>query len=203
MALFREELAELAREGGLTLTLEQQSGLDVHLEALLSRLHQQYGVDATESARRISWGIRVAALLGAAALLAAGILFLHRVWGHVSTPLQVMILTTAPLGLLLAAEIAHTRRADLYYVGLIALAAGVAFVLEINALGAVLNLRDSPLALLAWGCFAVLIAYAYGLRLLLGAGLVLVCAWSGAMVMHLQGYHWVEFMAASQLLIPG
>jgi hypothetical protein len=200
---FKEELAELGREGGLSLTAEQQAGLEAHLQGLVSKLHAEHGVDATESARRISWGIRLASLLGAAALMAAAILFLHRVWGHFSLPLQVLVLTAAPLLLLVAAEIAYARRADLYYVGLCALAAAVAFLAELGALGSVLNLTDSPLVLLAWGMFALLLAYAYGLRLLLGAGLVLVCAWSGAMVLHLQGNHWVEFMQNSQWLIPG
>jgi hypothetical protein len=104
---------------------------------------------------------------------------------------------------LFATELAHRRRVDLYYVGLLALAAGVAFVAGIGALGTVLNLTDSPLALLAWAGFALLLAYAYGLRLLLAAGLVLACAWSGATVLHVQGYQWGDFMQRSQWLIPG
>ncbi len=203
LASFKEELAQLTREGALTLSRDQQTGLDAHLKALLAKLHEQYGVDATESARRVSWGMRIACLLGAAALFAAAILFLHRVWGHLSTPLQVVILTAAPLVLLLAAEIAHTRRVGLYYVGLLAVAAGVGFVMEINALGVVLNLTDSPLVLLGWGSFALLLAYGYGLRLLLGAGLLLIWAGSGATVLHLQGCEWANFLERSQLLIPG
>jgi uncharacterized membrane protein len=99
--------------------------------------------------------------------------------------------------------IAYTRRADLYYVGLIALAAGVALVMELSALGTVLNLTDSPQVLLAWGTFALFTAYAYGLRLILGAGLVLLCAWTAGLVLHMRGYNWPDFMESSQLLIPG
>jgi hypothetical protein len=105
--------------------------------------------------------------------------------------------------LLCAAEIAKARRVDRYYVGLLALAAGVAFVMELGALGTVLNLTDSPLVLLAWGSFALFLAYAYGLRLLLASGLVLICAWAGAMVLHVQGFHWGGFMQRSELIIPG
>jgi len=203
IASFKAELSDLAKEGGLTLTAEQQSGLDAHLQGLLSKFRAEYGVDATDSTKRVSWGMRVASLLGAAALLAAAILFLHRVWGGLSIPVQVLILTTAPMALLVAAEIAYTRRADLYYVGLIALAAGVALVMELSALGAVLNLTDSPQVLLAWGAFALFTAYAFGLRLMLGAGLVLLCAWTAALVLHLRGYNWPDFMDSSQSLIPG
>lgn len=203
IASFKTELSDLAKEGGLTLTAEQQSRLDAHLQGLLSRLQAEYGVDASDSTKRVSWGMRVASLLGAAAFLAAAVLFLHRVWGGLSIPVQVLTLTTAPMVLLVAAEIAHRRRADPYYVGLIALAAGVALVMGLSALGAVLNLTDSPQLLLAWGAFALFTAYAYGLRLILGAGLVLLCAWTAASALHLRGCNWPDFMMSSQWLIPG
>lgn len=203
IALFRAELAELERENGLTLTPEQRTGLEVHVANLLSRFQREYGVDATDSARRVSWGMRVASLLGGAALVAAMVLFLHRIWGNLPTAAQVSILTTAPLAFLAGIEVAFARRADHYYVALLALAAGATFVMEANALGSVLNLTDSPQVLLAWGLFGVLIAYAYGLRLLLGAGLVLLVAYSAALVLNAQGYYWAGVMQTAQLILPG
>ena len=160
-------------------------------------------MDATDSARRISWGMRIASLLGFAALIAALVLFLHRFWGVLPTPAQVAILTGAPLVFLLLAETVFLRRAGQYYVGLFGLAAGVTFVLELNALGSVLNLSDSPHVLLGWGAFGVLIAYAYGLRLMLGLSLVLLCAYSSGLVLHLEGYSWTGFLQSAQLLLPG
>ena len=109
----------------------------------------------------------------------------------------------APLGLLVAAEVTSARRADRYYVGLLSLAAGVALVMELNALGSVLNLADSPQALLTWGLFALLVAYAYGLRLLLGGGLVLLCSYSATLILKAQGYYWLGFVQTAQFLIPG
>jgi hypothetical protein len=203
IALFQAELAELEQEQALTLTPEQRSGLDAHIARLLSRFQQEFGVDATDSARRVSWGMRVIALLGGAALIAAAVLFLHRVWGGLPTAAQVLILTAAPLAFIAGMEAAFVRRAGHYYVGLLALAAGAAFVMESNALGTVLNLTDSPQVLLAWGLFAFLLAYAYGLRLSLGAGLVLLCAYSAALLLNLRGYYWLEFAQTAQLLLPG
>ena len=203
IALFQAELAELEREKGLTLTPDQRAGLDAHLARLLSRFQQEFGVDATDSARRVSWGMRVGSLLGGAALIAAAVFFLHRVWGNLPTAAQVSILTVVPLAFLAGIEAAVARRADQYYVALLALAAGVAFVMELNALGSVLNLTDSPQVLLAWGLFGLLIAYAYGLRLLLGAGLVLLCAYSAALILDLRGYYWLGFMQTAQLFLPG
>jgi hypothetical protein len=203
IAIFRSELAELEREGALNLTPEQRSLLDAHYGELLYGFQRQFGVDVTDSGKRVSWGMRIASLLGGAALIAALVLFLHRIWGNLLGTVQVAILTAAPLALLAGAEAAFARQADRYYVGLLALAAGVAFVLELNALGSVLNLADSPHILLGWGLFAVLVAYAYGLRLVLGAGLVLLCAYTAALVLSFQGYYWAGFMQRTQLLLPG
>lgn len=176
IAAFKAELAELALEGGLVLTPEQQSRLDNHFQSLFSRYQSEYAVELTDATKRVSWGMRVASLLGAAAFMVATILFLHRVWGSLSVPLQVLVLTAAPVALLLATELARTRGVDTYYVSLLALAAGAAFVLETSALGAVLNLHDSPHILLAWGSVGILLAYAYRVRLILAAGLALLCS---------------------------
>ncbi len=203
IASFRSELAELEREGGLKLTPEQRSHLDSHYGGLLSGFQRQFGVDVTDAGKRVSWGMRIASLLGGAALIAALVLFLYRVWGNLPGTAQVAILTVAPLLFLVGAEAAFARQIDRYYVGLLALAAGVVFILELNALGSVLNLVDSPHVLLAWGLFALLVAYAYGLRLLLGAGLVLLCTYMAAVILSLQGYCWTAFMQRTQLLIPG
>jgi uncharacterized membrane protein len=202
IGLFRQELAELEQEQGLTLTPEQRSRLDAHLEGVLSALSRQFGVDATDSARRISWGMRLASLLGGAALVAAGVLFLHRIWGGLPTSAHVLILTTVPLLLLVGAEYAFRRGTDLYYPALLSLMAGVAFCVELNTLGNVMNLAPSPHALLAWASFAMLVAYAFGLRLLLAAGLLLLTAYTAALAMTARGSYWLGFMEESQFLLP-
>ena len=203
IAAFRSELAALEREGALSLTPAQRSRLDAHLDRLLSGFQRQFGADVTDGARRMSWGMRVTSLLGGAALMAGLVLFLQRIWGELPLTAQVAILTAAPLALLAGVEAAHRRQADRYYVALLALGAGAAFVMELGALGSVLNLADSMQVLLAWGLFALLVAYAHGLRLLLGAGLVLLCAYSAALLLTWQGYYWAEFAHRAQALLPG
>lgn len=202
IALFRAELAELEREQALTLTLEQRSRLDAHLEGMLSSLSQQFGIDASESAKRISWVMRVVSLLGGVALGSAAVLFLHRFWGSLPMPAHVVILVAAPLLLLTITELLFRHRVDLYYTTLLGLAAAVAFVIELNALGTMMNLMSSPHAMLAWAFFAVLIAYAYGLRLLLGAGLVLMCAYTAAVWIAALGGYWAAFLDRPEFLIP-
>ena len=202
IALFRQELAELEHEQGLTLSPEQRSRLDTHLQGVLADLSRQFGVDATDSAKRISWGMRLASLLGGAALVAAGVLFLHRIWGVLPTSAHVLTLTTVPLLLLWGAESAFRRGTDLYYPGLLSLMAGVAFCVGFSSLGAVMNLAPSPHALLAWASFALLVAYAFGLRLLLAAGLLLLAAYTAALAMSIRGGYWANFLEHWQFLLP-
>ena len=38
--------------------------------------------------------------------------------------------------------------------------------------------------------------------LILGAGLVLLCAWTAGLALHVRGYNWQDFMESSQWLIP-
>ena len=202
IAAFRAELAELEREQELTLTADQRTRLDAHLEGVLSSFRREFGVDITDTARRISWGMRVASLLGGAALFAALVLFLHRIWGVLPFSAQFGVLTLMPLLLLAALEFAHRRGASAYSKALLGLAAGTAFVLELDALGSVLNLASSAHALLVWALFAILVAYAFGLRLLLGAGLVLLCAYTGALITALGGGHWESFLQRTASLLP-
>jgi hypothetical protein len=107
-----------------------------------------------------------------------------------------------PLLLLTATELMFSRGVDLYYTSLLGLAAVAAYIIELNALGSVMNLAPSPHALLVWALFAILVAYAYGLRLLLGAGLLLMCVYTAAVWIAAQGGSWGAFLERSELLIP-
>jgi uncharacterized membrane protein len=199
---FRAELAALEHEQALVLTPEQRARMEVHLATVLGTLTTQYGADATESGRRISWGMRVAALLGGAALIAAVVLFLHRIWGFLPGAAQFVVLLAVPLGLLAAAGAARRRGVDAYYVSLLALAAGTSFVLGLTTLGTIYNSVPTPHALLAWGLFALATSYALRLRLLLGIGLALLCSYVGALGMTIQGYYWPMFLQRSEYLLP-
>jgi hypothetical protein len=82
------------------------------------------------------------------------------------------------------------------------LAAVVGFVLELNGLGNIFNLVPSAQALLVWGSFAVLLAHAYGLRLTLGAGLLLLCGYTASLLFALTGGYWTDFMSRPESLLP-
>lgn len=178
IGVFRRELAGLEHEGVLSLTPEQRQKLDQHHEAVIADLGRRFDIDATESQKRVSWAMRIASLLGALALCAALALFFQRIWGYLPTPAHVTLLVATPLLLLAATEYAARRAKSLYYAALLSLVAVAAFITDLSILGTIFNMPGSPNALLVWGAFAMILAYVYGLRLPLAAGLL--CLMGGA-----------------------
>ena len=164
---FREELTELEGLGVVALDAGQQERLRLFHEQAIASLAARFDVDASEAEKRLSLGMRVASLLGAMALAAAVYFFFYRFWGGLPTAAQVGLLALAPVLAVAGMEVAARRERTLYVTGILGLVAVAAFVIDLDVLGAVFNLRPSPGAFLAWSAFAGLLAYAYGLRLLL------------------------------------
>ena len=190
---FQRELAELEREGVLELTPEQRARLDAHIEKTMAELALQFDVDTTESQRQISLGMKIASALGGIALCAAVVLFLARYMGYWPTPLQVGVLVTIPIVLTLGAEFAARREKTLYYATLISIVAFAAFVANLSMLGTIFNLAPTPNALAVWGLFGLALAYHFGIRLVLAAGLVSMLGWITATTNSWRGWWWVEF----------
>ena len=201
--VFREELAELEREGALALDAAQRAELEAHLQRTLAALAERFDIDASESQKQISWGMRIASTLGGLALCAALVLFILRFWGLLSTLAQVAVLVAAPLVLLAATEYAARRERTLYYALLLSLATFGAFVLNLNVLGSIFNMKSSSGAFLAWGIFALLLAYAYGLRLPLAAGLFCLTCYVAANFCSWLGWSWASFPEKPETFLFG
>ncbi len=200
---FREEWAQLEREGALVLDAVQKASLNAHLDATVAGLSFDFDVDATESQKRFSWGMRIASTLGGLALCAAVVLFFHRIWGVLATPAQVIILVLTPLAALALTGFAARRERTLYYASLLSLVAFGAWVMNLTVLGTIFNLTPGKEALLVWGIFALALAYAYRLRLPLAAGLVCFLGYAAASIASLQGWHWEDFMQRPEGLLFG
>lgn len=77
-------------------------------------------------------------------------------------------------------------------------------MLNLVAVGSIFNISSTERALLAWGGFALVLAYRYSLRLLLAAGLLLLLSYATAAVTARMGYHWLEFYdRPEQFLLAG
>jgi hypothetical protein len=167
---FQAELDELERGGAIRLTDEQRAQLRDYHRTLLDALAQRFEVDRSRAESQLSLGLRIVSLLGAAACTTAVILFFQRIWGSISSPLQIALVWAAPLLALGGATVTARMERTLYFTALLATLAFGCFVLNVYVVGTILNARPSPQPFLVWGAFALTLAYAWDLRLLLAAG---------------------------------
>jgi Predicted membrane protein (DUF2157) len=198
--LLREELATPELQQVLALTPDQQRRFDDWSRAQLTNLARQFDVDTSASQKRVSWGMRIASTLGGIAICTAVVLFFMRYWGYLDTSVQVTIVAVVPLLALAGAEFAAGRERTLYFTGLLALVAFASFVMNLAVLGSIFNIVSTERALLAWGAFALVVAYRYGLRLLLALGLLLLIGYGAAMVTAQFGYRWYDFDQRPELV---
>jgi uncharacterized membrane protein len=200
---FRRELEQLTREGMLVLSDDQRGQLDTHLNKTLADLAGRFDVDISESQKQISLAMRIASALGGLALCAAVVMFFYRYWGLLTTPLQVGILILIPILGLIATELVSRREKTLYYTSLLALVVFGSFILNLNVVGSIFNMAPSPNAFLAWGGFALVLAYGYRLRLELAAGLVLLVVYVAATILSLSGGSWEAVIERPESFLPG
>jgi len=147
--------------------------------------------------------MRIASTLGGAALCAALVLFFLRIWGSILLPVQVAILALTPILLLGATEYAARRERTLYYASLLGLLAVAAFVLDLSALGATFNIAPSRGALLAWGVFSLLVAYAWRIGLPQIAGVAILIGYTAACLAAWAGSYWADCMNRPENFLPG
>jgi hypothetical protein len=201
--VFREELAELERQQVLVLTEEQRAGLDPFLDQTLQELAHRYDIDVNPSQKQLSLGMRIVSALGGLALCAAVFLFFYRFWGLIPAVGQVAILVAIPLIGSAAMHFVSKHERTLYFTGLIGLVVFASFILNLVVLGQLFNRISSPNAFLAWGALALALGYAYGLRLLLAAGLISWLIFFSATVMSWSGAWWESFYSRPECTLAG
>jgi len=167
---FRAELDELERRGTIRLTDEQRTYLREYHQGLLAEFSDRFEIDRSRAESQLSLGLRIVSVLGAAACTAAAVLFFQRFWGLLSSPVQIAVAWLAPLAALAGAFVTARMERTLYFTALLSILAFGCFVMNLYVVGTVLNARPSPLPLLVWSAFALALAYAWDLRLLLAAG---------------------------------
>jgi uncharacterized membrane protein len=190
---FREELETLQNEDVLVLDEQQTARLKEYYLALLDRFAALYDVDVSGADKQLSWGMRIASFLGALALSAAVFFFFYRFWGLLGTGTQVGILVAAALVALAGVDFAARREKSLYFASLLSLIALTCFVLNLLVLGTIFNITPSQNAFLVWGAFALILAYALGLRLMLVAGMTCLMGYLAATVGTWSGCYWLSF----------
>jgi len=190
---FRAELDRLQGEGVLGLDADTLARVRRYHDGLLAQLAGEYDIDTNHGQKQLSWGMRIASFLGALAMSAAVFFFFFRFWGLIGTTAQVPILVAAPLLTVAGVDWVARRERSPYFAMLLALVAFACFVLNLDVLGSIFNIAPSPNAFLAWAAFALILAYGYGLRLLLVAGLASLMGFLAAKVGTFSGAYWLSF----------
>jgi len=199
---FRDELRGLEAEGVLALPEDQKRRIERHHDETLAGLSRAFDIDTTEAQKQMSWGMRIASFLGALALCASIYLFFYRFWGLFGTAAQVALVVAAPLVALLGTELAARRERTLYIAGIVGLVAFGCFVLDLVVLGTVFNIAPSPRAFLPWAAFGFILAYTYGLRVLLAAGILSLAGWLAATTGTWSGCYWLSFGERPENFFP-
>lgn len=199
---FRDELQVLEAGGILALTEDQRRRLGRYHEETLRGFAGQFDIDTTDAQRQMSWGMRIASFLGALALCASAFLFFYRFWGLLGTAAQVAIVLAATAVALAGTEFAARRETTLYVAAIVGLVAFGCFVLNLVVLGTIFNINPSPQAFLPWAAFAFILAYAYGLRILLAAGILSLAGWLSATMGTWGGCYWLSFGERPENFLP-
>ena len=198
---FQQELAALEHEGVFAPDPALRDRLTAHHAALLDRLARQFDVDTTPRTAQLSLGMRVAALLGAVALIAAVVLFFLRFWGSIPVPGQVALLAAAPLLILGLMEFVIRKPGARPLAELFALVAMGAFVLELSALQSIFALRESPHGFLAWGALGLALGHGYAFRGPGFAGVALLGWWLVTMLAEATGGTWRDPARVPELAV--
>ncbi len=201
---FQAELKTLEQEGVSAIPPDLRQQIAAHHQTLFRQFSDAFDIDVSSEQKQLSLGMRITSLLGALALSAAVLFFFLHFWGGFDTPLQVAILIGVPVLATLGVEFAARREKTLYFASLVALVAFASFVLDIRMLGVIFNVTPTQNAFLAWGAFSLLLAYGYGLRLLLVAGLTCLMGWLAASVGTWSGAYWLSLgERPEQFIIAG
>ncbi len=200
--VFQTELERLERDGVLALGEDQRQAVAQHHAALLARYARAFDIDRDVQAKQLSLGMRIASFLGALALAASVFFLFYQFWGLFSTSAQVAILLVAALGTLAGTVWVQGRDATGYFTKLAAMVAFACFVLNIVMLGQIFNITPSDKALVPWAVFALLLAYACDLRLLLAAGILCFVAFVSARTGTWSGVYWLYFGERPENFFP-
>lgn len=200
---FQAELEVLRAEGVVVLDPVQHEVVGAHHRQVLTRLAHEQGADTSESLQQLSLGLRLATLLGAAALTAAVVFFVLRFWSELPTAGQLALGMAAPLVPLLIAELAVRRERTGYLGQLFAVVASAGFLVNLVLLQRTLNLPESAHPVLAFSFFALVLAYRFGNRIVLAAGLLAAMYWVAGSLYSLTGGWYTDFpMLPETILVP-
>lgn len=198
---FREELTALEAEGVVAPDDAALAPIRAHHDALLASISVREDVDLTRSEARLSTGMRIATVLGAAALSAAWGFFVAAAWDDLGRTARLALVAIPPILLTFGTAIAARRETSGYVANIVGTVAAIALGVNLAAIGVLYDLPDSRRLFLAVGTFAMLLAYGHGLAMPLLIGIAGLGGWLWSLAAIPQGRWWdgvfgqLEFLA--------
>ena len=197
---FRAELDALEGAGRLPLTAEQKAAIADYHTRLLRGLAADFDVDRSDDAGRLSRGMRILSLFGAATLTAAVYSLVERFWGGLDLPLQATLLAAFPLMSLVGVELSARRERTLYVASLFALVAYGTFWLAIGVLSWTVNIPVTPAYIWAAVVFGIALAIPYRFHVILAFALAALALAMAGTLFQLAGSEWTQAVARPDLL---
>jgi len=190
---FYDEVRLLEADQVLQLEEGQRESFANYHERLLKSLTEEFDIDTSSRQKQLSTGMKIASFIGALALAASVFFLFYQFWGYFSSPVQVMILVTAPLLTLFVTYWVSQREATGYFAKLLSMVSFACFVLNLVMLGQIFNITPSDKALLMWAGYGFLLAYAFDVRLLLAMGILSLAGFIAARTGSWSGMYWLSF----------
>jgi hypothetical protein len=190
---FRAELEALGREGLPPLDAVQLAAVTAHHDRLLAELAREFDVDRGAAEKRMSMGMRLASLFGAAALTAAIVSFVYRVWGALPTAGHVALLTAAPMAATAAMIAAGWIEKTRYVASLFAIVACAGLVLQTLMFGLLFNMPGTPHVLLIWALFAFAVAVPWRFGVPFAWGIIALICYIAAFRLWIFRAPWMQF----------
>lgn len=189
---FHKELAELEGEQVISLSGDQLERLNRHHQVVTDRLAKDFDVDTTQDGKNLTTGMQIASFLGAIALAVSVFFLFYQYWGYFNTLTQTIVLTAAPLVTLIATFVIREKEKTGYFSKLMALISFACFVLNLSMLGQIYNITPTDNALAVWCAYALVLAYALDVRLLLAVSIACFYAFIAARVGEWCGGYWLS-----------
>ncbi len=175
---WREEQELLEREGAVAAGDATLAAIREHHDTLLAGFASTGDVDLTREEERLSAGMRLATLLGAAALSIAWGMLVSSLWDDLGTTARLALVWLPPLVLLPVTALAALRETSGYVANIIGTVSTIAVAVAGFATVALQDHHSPRIPLVLFGAWGVCLAYRYRLVLPLLVGVVGVAGWA-------------------------
>lgn len=174
---WREEQAALEREGVLAPGDPALAAVRQRHDTMLAGFAAAGDIDLSREEERLSAGMRLATLLGAAALSIAWAMLVSSLWNNLGEAAKLVLVWLPPLMLVPATAYAARREASGYVANIVGTVGAIAMGVAGFATYDVIQ-RDNPrLPFLLFGGYGILLAYRFKLVLPLLIGIVGMGGW--------------------------